>query len=632
LPPPVPPSVDPDLVAGLEHHRAGRLDRAEACYRKVLRRVPRHPDALNLLGVIAYEKGRFTRAIQLASQALQIQRNFPSALANLARAQRAAGELEAALDSARRAVAFDPALPEAQIQLAICLLDSGDAVKSAEVGRVAIRLAPHTLDAYVNLGAALTILREWHEAVRIYQTAHQLKPDRVETLIDFAKALTGISLHQDAVRCYARAARLEPLNATALSGLAIAQKRAGDPKAAADSIRRAVEIEPDNPSHRIVLGGIMSSLGRFADAAAAFNAALKLEPDSAEARRGLVAAGQLQTDAAEITRLIAIADDTGQRPGQRIAAAFALGRLYEAAEDYDPAFDRFVQANNMVKQLHHGEGEAFDRIGFEKYIDDMIRAFTPERFEMMRGWGDPSEVPVFIVGMPRSGTTLTEQIAASHPLVHGAGELPAISQIVSRLNHAAVNPGAWRRDDVAREAAAHVAALRTLGGCSVSRITDKMPDNVMLLGAIAVLFPRARIVICRRDLRDVCLSCYVQHFAAGLSWTNDLSDLGFRARQTERLVDHWRQVLPIPVLEVRYEELVADLEGQSRRLIDFIGLEWDPACLTFHDTDRPVLTASQWQVRQPLYNTSVGRWRLYQERLTPLFEALGPAAETAPSA
>jgi hypothetical protein len=231
---------------------------------------------------------------------------------------------------------------------------------------------------------------------------------------------------------------------------------------------------------------------------------------------------------------------------------------------------------------------------------------------------------VFIVGMPRSGTTLTEQIVASHPRAFGAGERRDIGHIGSALERetGSPDPAAWPPAALRHQAELQLDRLRALAG-NAERVTDKMPDNILWLGMIAVLFPRARIVLCRRDLRDVCLSCHFQSFNHGLAWSNDVEDCAFRATQVERLVRHWRLVLPMPMLELSYEALVDDLEGESRRLIDFIGLEWDPACLAFHTTERPVLTASLWQVRQPLYASSVGRWQNYRQHLGPLIAALG---------
>lgn len=617
------PDLLRDLHAGLAHHREGRTEAAEVLYRKVLKRVPTQPDALNLLGVIAQERGRPARAVQLISQALRSKPRFPEALVNLARAQREAGDCEGAADSARNAILLQPNLAEAHIQLGRALLDLKDDEASAAASRAAIALVPRSLDAHVNLAAALTRLKLWEDAGQAYQAAHALKPDRLETLKDFARVLRELNLHEDAVRFLDRAVVLAPNDSDLLVAHASALKRAQDVPRAMEACRRAIALAPERSDLWIMLGSSFANLGRFGDARDAFNRALALDPDSAEARRGLVSSGQLEASEGELQRLGALAEDPAQSVGARAAAAFSLGGLFDKAGEYDLAFDRYAQANRLARDAHADTVGLFDPDALRRHVDSIIASFTPDTMRAASDWGDASALPVFIVGMPRSGTTLTEQIAASHPLVHGGGESQAIGQIVGRLSGrgGGMGPAHWNPDDVRREASAHLARLGQAGG-DAALVTDKMPDNIFWLGAIATLFPRARIVLCRRDLRDVCLSCFFQHFTAGLNWTHDLSDLAFRAKEVERLVAHWREVLPTPILEIQYESMVNDLEGESRRLIDFLGLPWDSACLAFHETERPVLTASVWQVRQPLYTTAVGRWRLYREHLTPLLDGL----------
>jgi hypothetical protein len=326
--------------------------------------------------------------------------------------------------------------------------------------------------------------------------------------------------------------------------------------------------------------------------------------------------------------------DEARTVRDRVAAGFTLGRVCDRHDAYDEAFAAFALANQLLREDRNAHGTVFDRDKFCDLVTQQIAAVTPPAFVATAGWGDPSEVPVFVVGMPRSGTSLVEQIAASHKRVFGAGERMEVFGILSALEEGEVDrpPVKWDRAAVRREATAYVRKLQEIGDGAI-RIIDKQPDNILALGQIAVLFPRARVVVCRRDLRDVGLSCHFQYFRDDpLVWTDDLADCGFRARQIERLLDHWRAVLPIPVLEVQYERLVANLETESRRLIDFLGLEWDPACLSFHETDRAVMTASRWQVRQPLYSSSAGRWRHYRRHLGPLLRELEgtvPAGESA---
>jgi hypothetical protein len=316
-----------------------------------------------------------------------------------------------------------------------------------------------------------------------------------------------------------------------------------------------------------------------------------------------------------------------------VDAGFALGKLLDEAERFDEAFAAYAHANTLFRKDRAAAGEQYDAAKMRRTVDWIIECFTPAFFAERRGWGNLSELPVFIVGMPRSGTTLVEQIAASHPAVYGAGELRDVEKLSVGLADRNDRAAGWQWDAASTAAAAnaHVERLRSLAGDggrgNAIRVTDKMPGNLLHLGLIACLFPKARVIVCRREPRDNCLSCFFQHFARKDPhlYSYDLVDCGREYIEMDRLVDHWTGSPPLKMLELRYEELVADQEAQSRRLIDFLGLPWDPACLAFHRTKRTIVTASVWQVRQPIYARSVGRWRHYQSHLGPLLDVLAGA-------
>jgi hypothetical protein len=264
----------------------------------------------------------------------------------------------------------------------------------------------------------------------------------------------------------------------------------------------------------------------------------------------------------------------------------------------------------------------------------MMTVCSPAFFERTRGIGVDSERPIFIVGLPRSGTTLTEQVLASHSQVFGAGE-----QRLAREDFEALAP----QEDQALEALVHLdrATAHRIGGQHLERlrelhndrrhVADKMPDNYLYLGLLAALFPQTKFIHCRRDLRDIAVSCWITNFGS-IRWANDPGHIATRFAEYRRIMDHWRQVLPVPVLEVDYEETVADLEGVARRLVEWCGLEWEPGCLAFHEGKRPVRTASVSQVRQPIYQRSVARWKHYEQALGPLFDRLGDASASTTTA
>jgi tetratricopeptide (TPR) repeat protein len=370
-------------------------------------------------------------------------------------------------------------------------------------------------------------------------------------------------------------------------------------------IHERVSMTADNVNDWLLIAGCLSSNGRFTDAAKACVEALKLDPTSAEARLGLSIIGQSDN----IDDLLLIVNDPRQSEKKRITANFALGNVYDKSGQYDLAFSAIQSANELTHELLERSGHTFNADFLKGKIDDVIRTWTSDA--LTHDLGEPSELPVFIVGMPRSGTTLVEQIIASHTQAFGAGELSDMNRISAIFYNRIRKPGGLNSAFVKTHAQSQLSRLRTLGG-SAQRITDKMPDNIFNVGAITLLFPKAKIILCQRDSRDVCVSCYFQNFG-NMPWSVDLTSLGIRIRETERLVQHWRTVLPSPMLEVSYENLVTNPEPQSRRLIEFLGLDWEDKCLDFYKTDRQILTSSLWQVKQPMYHGSIGRWKNYPE-------------------
>ncbi|MGO8752473.1 MAG: sulfotransferase family protein, partial [Thermoguttaceae bacterium] len=269
-------------------------------------------------------------------------------------------------------------------------------------------------------------------------------------------------------------------------------------------------------------------------------------------------------------------------------------------------------------------GSEYDPRAYEFLITQMIAVCTQDFFERARGFGLESELPVFVVGLPRSGTTLIEQILASHSQVFGAGEIKLVPDTMAEIG----GQGAdfieglrqLNRPTVERLASRHLERLRAFSSTAL-RIVDKLPDNYVHLGLLASLFPRAKFVHCRRDLRDVAVSCWMTHFQE-VRWANDQEHIASRFREYQQIMQHWRKVLPVPLLEVDYEETVADLEGMARKLVDWCGLAWEPTCLKFHQAKRSVGTASAVQVRQPVFRTSVERWKHYEHALASLFARL----------
>jgi hypothetical protein len=308
---------------------------------------------------------------------------------------------------------------------------------------------------------------------------------------------------------------------------------------------------------------------------------------------------------------------------------FELATVYEALGEFDRAWATGVEANHLQQ-------DRFDPAAHKAMVDSVIAAWTADAVSALPRARAETEVPVFILGMPRSGTTLVEQILASHPDVHGAGELPAIQQLVGELQaHDGPTPAYIDNLSVLTQASVDRAArayLKTLRGQArtAARITDKQVFNFLYLGAIRVMFPRAPVIHCVRDARDTAISCFFQSFMGRVYFANRLEHIGVFYSAYVKLMDHWRRVIEGPILDVRYEELIANQEQVSRQVIEFAGLDWDDACLRFYDTKRTAWTASIDQVRRPIYRSSVGRWRHYEDHLGPIMDALTAPGEGAP--
>ncbi len=611
------------MRAGFAHHQSGRLRRAEALYRKALQKDPDDANALHLLGVVAYQCGEVWMALRLIERALPALPKLPDVHLNYGNALRETGKLAEAVASYRRAIALNPDYGMAHNNLAGALNQQGEFAAGLASSERATALIPEFFGAYVNFADALMGLERFAEAEALLRRALDLAPDRAQTHRDLGWVLAKFGRCDEAVACLEQAIVLDPDDPTTHFVLGTTHYLRKDLSGSESGLRRAVVLAPGYTAAWHELGTVLRSSGRFEEALFCFRRTVDLDPDWPEAYRSLAVTGQQAADEAQLRRLEAVLKNRGRSVSDRTSAGFALGMLLDNAERCDEAFPCFAEANALHRQQRAEAGERFDIDALRRQVDDLTELATPDFFLSAASWGNPSQAPVFILGMPRSGTSLVEQIAASHSRVFGAGELAALGEIWETLS--AHNRGRpvekWDAAFARRLADRHMRSLHALGNGAV-RIIDKMPDNIFFLWLIAALFPKARIILCRRDLRDVCLSCFFHHFTEQHLYAYDLVDCGARALEVERLATYWLQVLPLDILAIDYEKLVSDPEAESRRLIEFLGLEWEPACLDFYLTERTILTASAWQVRQPLYTHSVGRWRHYERYLKALCEIL----------
>lgn len=392
---------------------------------------------------------------------------------------------------------------------------------------------------------------------------------------------------------------------------------------ALEHYRRAVALRPGLADPYNNIGNLLVELGRFDEAQSVFAIAVSLAPRRGAFHWNLAGVRRFAAGDPEIKKMETVLSD-GEPLGEddRMAIHFALSKAYSDCTAHEPSF-RHLLAANQLKRRRTG----YDESKVLGEMDRIARVFGRELFERMAGSGDPSDRPVFVVGMPRSGTTLVEQILAGHPGVAAAGERYDLDEMARSLGDNSLGfPEIVTTLDGAALSdlgTAYLAGFRKLESSAV-RVTDKMPWNFRFLGLIALMLPNARIIHVMRDPVDTCLSCFSKLFARNQEFSYDLGELGRYYVAYRRLMDHWRQVLPPGrMIEVQYESLVADLEIQARRIVSHCGLPWNQSCLGFDKTDRPVRTASAVQVRQPLYQTAADRWRPYRTMAAPLLEALG---------
>jgi hypothetical protein len=365
------------------------------------------------------------------------------------------------------------------------------------------------------------------------------------------------------------------------------------------------------------------ALGRLEESRVAFERAVIFAPRKAGCYWNLANSKRFTEDDLHLADMQKLAgDEASLNAEEQIDLHFALGKAFADVENRQQSFQHLLRGNSLMRcQINYDEATALGRL---QRIQD---SFTAALMREKRGMGDPSSMPVFIVGMPRSGTTLIEQIIASHPKVFGAGELRVMANLVESLSDrdGTVFPEmvpAMSGEQLRRLGVEYLRTVRPMAPAA-KRITDKMPGNFVLAGLIHLALPNARIIHVCRDSRDTAFSCFSILFARGHEYSYDLSELGRYFRAYQKLADHWRDVMPETMLEVGYEQVVADLETQARRIISHCGLEWDDACLAFHRTERSVRTASAAQVRRPIYRSSIGRWRPYVDGLQPLLQSLG---------
>jgi tetratricopeptide (TPR) repeat protein len=513
----------------------------------------------------------------------EIQRQLESAIEH-----HKGGRPEDAERGYRQVLQKVPNQPDALNLLAVLAVEAGNHAAAADLFERAVAVRPKDPVILNNYGNALSHARRFEEAIQTLEQALALNPDMADAWLNLGRALNMSGRPEDSLRALRQLLKIKPDSSGALTGMARAYTELGQFDMAEEIARALIERTPESALGYVPLANIRK-----------FKAA---DP--------------------ELIKVETLATNKDLSPADRRGLAYAAGKMCDDAGRYDDAYRYYDEANAA-------RGLVYDHEAIVKDYDQSIRVFTKKFFKAREGWGSDSKRPIFIVGMPRSGTTLVETILGAHPQVFAAGELETIKRlsrtmgdIVPEDRGGALNVQqlSWYGAEICAQRYLDVIKRKN---ATVDHVTDKLPHNFQELGLIALLFPNARIVHCKRHPLDTLLSCWMQNFNDGHAYSANLTDGARHYREYLRLMEHWRAVLPTPIHDVEYEAMVGDQELTTRELLDFVRLPWDERCMSFHKVERTVMTASIWQVRQPLYTRSKGRWMNYERHLGPVREILG---------
>jgi tetratricopeptide (TPR) repeat protein len=505
--------------------------------------------------------------------------------------------------------------------------DRGEVKQAEQLCIAVLARDPRNAQALLMAGALARAVGDLGLALQFFKKLVEFQPNAVEARLQLAATCGEAHEQEDAIKHFKHVLALRPESVAALGSLGKSYIAAGQAELALPLFEKATKLEPSHPALRCDHADALIALGRMDEATTILKDSIRRGYRISACYRSLAETRKFSNEPAELAEILGKLDQPNPTKIDLVLLNHAAGKILNDLGRHEEAIDHFQEGKIAA-------GHGFDIDAYRRQVDGLIAAFTPALLKSKAGFGSPSEIPVFIVGMPRSGTTLTEQICASHPAVHGAGELNKLGTVIRSAGYTQTpngsiqkHPQGMRAEEARSIAASYLDFVQRMAPSS-ARIVDKMPHNFKHVGMIALLFPDAKIIHCTRDPIDNSISCFFNTFNDKHGYNTDLRTLGLYYREYDRLMKHWHALLPGRIYECNYETMIADQEAESRRLIDFLGLPWDDACLRFYDTDRSVNTPSRWQVRQPIYASSVKRWKKYENKIQPLIEALGDLAVT----
>ena len=603
-------------ASALDSYRRGNLTQAETQCKQILQVFPDNFQAILLLGLVAAKSRRIPEAISLLVRALQIDDRSFDAHVWLSNLYRMTHATDLALEHALKANSIDSTNPAAMAALGLAYIGTGQCDEAITTFSAAVRVEPRSAPLHHNLARAYQLAGQLESAVRFYGRAADLAPANPESWISKSQVLFEMGDRARAVDALKKAHSLEPNTPRGILQLAKAEIQEGRIDQAEQSLRKVIEGDPGSAAAYGLLGNVLQQQGRFEEAIPFLQEAIRQQPVVARPYFDLVYCKKIgEADRDLIDQMEALVSSYTAQPENGRHLHYALGKAYSDQKRFDTAISHYDHANECMDRLNR---VPYDPDVHAEEVSRRIQIFSPHLFQTSSNTRNPTEKPIFIIGMIRSGTTLLEQILSSHPDVMGAGELLFWQEKASEVLSASRNDIDIRK--VERLAKDYLKQLESLS-VGTSHVTDKMPLNFLHVGILHLAFPNARFVHCRRNPLDTALSMYLTPFPSPVNFAHNKARIVGYYREYLRLMEHWRRVLPEDrLLEVDYECVVSDRGQETRRMIEFLGLPWDDRCQNPEKNQRVVRTPSMWQVRQPIYRSSVGRWHDYEPWLGPLAE------------
>ena len=597
----------------------GLLAEGEEAGRRAVALAPEFAPAWNNLGIVLQEMLKLDESRVCLERALALEPKNAESLNNLANTLKRLGLAAEAEKHWSAALALKPDYAEVYSNLANLLNDQGEYERAEGAARRAIEINPRLADAYVNLAAAHTVRHRHADALQALDALASFAPGHARALAARALTLKELDRLDEALEAAKRAAVQAPESPEAHNAIGQVRQAMGEFEPALAAYDRAAALAGPAQMDAIAnRGALFVEFGRKAEAIKATEEAAKSFPNAPGILFGQTELRRFERGDPLIGQMQTLLAREGNSLADRTTLNFGLGKAFLDIGDSEQAFRHYDEGNRLKRSTF-----AYDVETDERWMTDIANVFSPALLAARAESGARSQTPVFVVGMPRSGTTLIEQILASHPMVEGAGELRRLRTLVEAIDGFPASVPNMTDSQLKAAGDAYLAYIRPMAA-GRRWVVDKMPSNFLFAGLIRIILPEARIIHSRRDPADTCLSCYTKLFAGAQAFAYDQAELGRFHRAYQRLMAHWRATMPAShFLEVDYEAVVDDLEGEARRMIAFLELSWDDACLRFHETRRQVRTASVNQVREPIYRDSKGRWRKHEAHLQPLIAALG---------